>query len=78
MAAAAGKEKEGHRWTSGFLGQKRKRARSEEEEEGLKEMVFYFKNTFKHMNSNMSMNSNIQRQCYNMYATVNSYTSLFN
>jgi hypothetical protein len=43
MAAAAGKEKEGHRWTSGFLGQKRKRARSEEEEEGLKEMVFYFK-----------------------------------
>jgi hypothetical protein len=30
------------------------------------------------MNSNMSLNSNIKKQCYSMYATVNSYISLIN
>jgi hypothetical protein len=36
------------------------------------------KKTFKQMSSNMNLNSNIQKQCTSLYATVNSYISLFN
>jgi hypothetical protein len=32
----------------------------------------------KQMNSNINLNSNTQKQCTSMYATVNSYSSLFN
>jgi hypothetical protein len=30
------------------------------------------------MNSNIHLNSNAQKQCICMYATINSYISLFN
>jgi hypothetical protein len=40
--------------------------------------VFLFKKTTKQMNSNITFNSNSQKQCISMYATINSYISLFN
>jgi hypothetical protein len=40
--------------------------------------VFLFKKTTKQMNSNRNLNSNTQKQCIIMYATINSYISLFN
>jgi hypothetical protein len=37
-----------------------------------------FLKSIKQMNSNMHLNSNTQKQCISMYATINSYNSLFN
>jgi hypothetical protein len=42
------------------------------------EKVFPFLKHSNQMNSNKSLNSNTQKQCSGMYATVNSYISLFN
>jgi hypothetical protein len=43
-----------------------------------KEKGFKFQKTLKQSNSNLDLNSNTSKQCTGMYATVNSYISLFN
>jgi hypothetical protein len=40
--------------------------------------VFIFLKSIKQMNSNIHLNSNTQKQYISMYATINSYSSLFN
>jgi hypothetical protein len=45
--------------------------------EERKKVFFLILKTFKLMNSNLNLNSNNQEQCSSVYATVNSYISLF-
>jgi hypothetical protein len=57
----------------GEAGLKRKRREGSKR----KGFSFFFKHT-QTMNSNKSLNSNTQKRCTSMYATVNSYISLIN
>jgi hypothetical protein len=43
-----------------------------------RERVFYCEKQPNQMNSNTNLNSSTQKQCTSMYATINSYISLFN
>jgi hypothetical protein len=69
---------EGARPDFGTLGSNKERARIDGREEMKRERVFYFEKQPNQMNSNTNLNSSTQKQCTSMYATMNSYISLFN
>jgi hypothetical protein len=74
MAGGRGREIGGRLWTSGIWAQSENKPELREREK-RKGKGFQILKANNQMNPNTNLNSNTQKQCTSMYATLNSYDS---
>jgi hypothetical protein len=66
---------EGLRQTSGYWAANEKGPEARKAEGNKRKGVWLFRKEHKQRNSNLNLNSNNQKQCTSMNATINSYSS---